>query len=129
MANRTDSIPRSASYIGIGVSTLDTPDACWAKARQAAMSELDIGGRCFALLVDDTMLLLDRHGEQGFGVFTIVSTHDLNVTPGLPTRMWRWGYYLADLTDPATREIWHWLGQLHGVCLRGQRLRRGPRGH
>lgn len=119
MADRVERMPPRASYIGVGISTLDTPAGSWAQIRSSATSELEVPGRCFALLVDGTMLLLDRHGEQGFGAFDVLSTHSLDVMPGQPWRMWRWAYHLADLADPATRDIWHWLGQLHQLIAAG----------
>ncbi len=119
MADRVEPMSPLASYIGIGVSTLDTPAGTWTEVRSSAGSELEVPGRCVALLVDGTMLLCDRGGERQFGAFEISSTQSLDVVPGQPWRMWRWAYRLADLADPDTRDIWRWLDQLHGLIRRG----------
>jgi len=120
MADRVEPMPVRASYIGLGVSTLDTPAGVWTETRSSAGSELAVPGRCFALLVDGSMLLCDRGGERQFGAFEISSTHSLDVVPGQAWRRWRWAYHLADLADRDTRDVWHWLDQLHHLILRGR---------
>jgi hypothetical protein len=116
MCDRVERMSRHAGYLGLGVSTLDTPAGRWADVRQAASSELDVPGRCLALLADTTMLLLDRGAEEQFGVFRICSTHSLDVVPLQRWRTWQWAPDLPDLRDPLTRHIWYWLGQLHRVA-------------
>ncbi len=123
MADRVEPMSRHAHYIGVGVSTLDTPAGDWAQIRQSANGELAVAGRCLALLADGTMLLLDRGGERQFGALHIWSTHSLDVEPGQPWRTWRWAHHLPELHDPSTRDVWHWLGQLHLRVRRGSHER------
>jgi hypothetical protein len=116
MCNRHDPIPAGAAYLGVGVSSLDTADATWDQSRQRATGPLDLPGRCFALLRDGSMLLIERGAQDVFGEVRLVSTHDLNVRRDVSARKWSW---LPDLTGiPGTAEIWRQLADLHGVASR-----------
>jgi hypothetical protein len=117
MTNRSDPMPAHATYIGIGVSSLDTAETTWEQTQQRAAGPLDIPGRCFGLLRDGTMLLLDRGGQDVYGEVRVCCTHDLNVEPGLPTRRWSWHPDLR--TVPGTDEIWRRLADLHAVTSQG----------
>ena len=121
MTNRQDPMPAHASYIGVGVSSLDTADTTWEQTRQRAAGPLDVPGRCLGLLRDGTMLLVDRGARDVFGEVRVHSTHDLNVELGLPTRRWSWHPDLCTLA--ATGEIWRRLYDLHAVTIQG---RAGP---
>lgn len=124
MTDRQDEMSPWARYVGLGISSLDTPQASWRQTRQQAFGPLDVPGRCYALLTDGTMLLMDRGGQSRFGSFTVRSTHSLDVIPGQPARIWRWAGDLTDLdSDPQTKPIWHWLHQLHQFVLSGDRVR------
>ena len=77
--------PRCTS--GVGITSLDTypvgsHSGTWREMARVASGPADIPGRCFAVLVDNTMLLLDRRGRREFGAFHISCTHDLNTVPG-----------------------------------------------
>jgi hypothetical protein len=124
MTNRQDPMPEHAAYIGIGVSSLDTAETTWERTQQRAAGPLDIPGRCFGLLRDGTMLLLDRGAQDVFGEVRVVSTHDLNVQLGLPTRRWSWQPDLRAVAG--TAEIWRRLYDLHAVTAqaRGRPIRR-----
>jgi len=131
MADRIEPMPRGARYVGVGVSSLDTDTGTWAQVRQEADGLIDVPGRCYAYLADTTCLQLDRRASRDFGQVNITSSHDLNTVPGLPTRMWRWAdrrydeqyrrWVVGFLDDPATRDIWRWLIQLHHTVVGGQR--------
>jgi hypothetical protein len=116
LANRQDRMSAHATYIGIGVSSLDTAAGTWDDIQRAAAGPLDLPGRCFALLTDGTELLLERGGQDVYGQVRILSTRDLNVEPGIASRRWAWR---ADLhTLPGTREIWRRLYDLHELAAR-----------
>ena len=125
MSNWHDEMSTRATYLGVGISSLDTPAATWRQVQHAAGSELDIPGRCYARLIDGTLLLVDRLAKQDFGKVNIWTTHLINDVSGEPQRRWNYGHHLADpdLRDPATRNTWHWLDQLHNIILRGSRVR------
>jgi hypothetical protein len=116
LANRTDPMSAAATYIGLGVSSLDTFEASWTQNQSAAVGPLDLPGRCFVLLTDGTMVLLERGGQDVFGEVQVQSTHELNVEPGIASRRWK---RRADLhTMGGTGEIWRRLYDLHELAAR-----------
>jgi len=131
MADRYESMPRTARYIGLGVSSLDSEAGTWAQVRQAADGITDVPGRCFAYLADGTFLQVDRGANRDFGAVSITSSRDLNTVPGMPSRLWRWAgsrfdaqqrrWVLSFPDHAATADIWHWLIQLHHTIYGGQR--------
>lgn len=116
MTNRYDPMSAGAVYIGVGVSSLDTAAATWAEVQASARGPLDIPGRCFALLTDGTLLLLERGAQDVFGDIRIQSTHDLNLEPGLAARRWSWRVELH--AAPGTTEVWRQLSNLHDLAAR-----------
>jgi hypothetical protein len=117
MCNRADEMSPYARYWGVGVSTLDTPVGDWAEVQARAMSVLDVPGRCFALGYDGARIIVDR-SERVHGGSRIRSTHQLDSTPGMPSRMWSW---LAEPAEPGTEDVWSWLNELHRVVVESQR--------
>jgi hypothetical protein len=118
MTNRYDPMAPTAAYIGVGVSSLDTATRSWEDTQQRATGPLDVPGRCFGLLRDGTMLLMERGGQDVFREVRVYSSHDLNVELGLSTRPWNWRPDLHTL--PGTTEIWQRLHDLHAVTLQGR---------
>jgi hypothetical protein len=114
LANRSEPMTTGARYLGVGVSTVDLPEFPWAHQRQSR-NGYDIVGRCFALLVDGTWLLLDRGHHTQFTALRIWSSRTLDTSAHLNLRRWNWGRHLPELADPATREIWVQLQGLHRV--------------
>ncbi len=123
LSNWHDPMSGRAFYVGVGVSSLDTPAATWRQVQETANGELDIPGRCYAQLVDGSRLLIDRLAHRDFGKVVIGSTHLISDVSGEPLRRWTYDFDLADphRQDPATRDTWQWLDQLHHVILRGSR--------
>jgi hypothetical protein len=126
MTNRHDPMSANATYIGAGVSSLDTGAYTWEQIQQRASGPLDVPGRCFALLRDGSALVLERGGQDVFGCVTIQSSHDLNVERGVPSRRWQWRPDL--LTAPPTAEIFKQLYDLHAVTSRQRDCPGGRRG-
>jgi hypothetical protein len=120
MADQCEPMAPTAVYIGVAVSTLDTPSGVWAHVRKTATGPLTIPGRALALLSDATMLVVDRRTDILGAPTHIASTHSLDIVPGHAVRMWQWTPALANLTDPATREVWHWMTQLHALIAQSQ---------
>ena len=50
MSNTSEPMSENARYVGLAVSSLDTPKATWAQTRRTAHSEIDIPGRCYGVL-------------------------------------------------------------------------------
>jgi hypothetical protein len=128
MAQRADRMSPAAMYIGVGISSLDTypvgsHSGRWRDIAKLATGPADIPGRCFAVLVDNTMLLLDRRGRREFGAFHITSTHDLNIVPGRWTQPWVWDRDLAAMRDPLTRDTWQLLARLNHLVREADRGR------
>ncbi|GAA2576384.1 hypothetical protein GCM10010399_02560 [Dactylosporangium fulvum] len=125
MANRVDNMSPYAIFAGIGVVTLDTPHGDWATVQRGARDELDLPGRCFARLIDGTMLLIDRGGEQQFNAMTVqCSIRDGNAQYGTPSMQWRWNPALAETTeDDPTFHVWRWMSELGRIIDHGSRTR------
>jgi hypothetical protein len=101
-----------AEYVGVGVSTLDTPELRWEQACAQAEDTDDLGGRMFIVLADHTAILVDRppprRGRRDLGVH---STGDLNFRDALAPRMWTGHRDVS--TMPVEPEIWDLLHELH----------------
>ncbi|HYN92792.1 MAG TPA: hypothetical protein VES42_02960 [Pilimelia sp.] len=113
MSNRADEMSPQARYIGVGVSSLDSPRGQWAASCQRAASALHIPGRAFALLDDGAAIQLDRAGLAEFNRCRLLSTHAIDVIPSHPISAFTQDRQLTRRNDPTTDEIWHWIGVLH----------------
>ncbi|WP_433047924.1 hypothetical protein [Dactylosporangium sp. CS-033363] len=125
MCNKTDSMSYEAVFAGIGVVTLDTPYGDWVTAQRTARSEADLPGRCYARLIDGTMLVLDRGGELQFNALTVdCSVRDGNTQYGTPSMHWRWNPALAETpeSDPIYH-VWRWMGEIGRIVDHGSRPR------
>lgn len=66
LAHRSQQMPADAPFIGVGVSSLDSPYGRWADmARWDRLSAVTMPGRSMVFLYDGTCLILDRGGELG----------------------------------------------------------------
>jgi hypothetical protein len=116
-ANWTDSMTPQAFYLGLAVSTLDTPDLTWEQAQQDANSDMDVPGRAYVTLRDSSHLLINRASVNDFGDLTIASTVPPERTSTHLRRRW---YHDSDLTDRHREQpVWQQLGILHRLILRG----------
>ncbi|MGI5247363.1 hypothetical protein [Dactylosporangium sp. CA-139066] len=125
MANRVDEMSPYAVFAGVGVVTLDTPYGAWSDVQRRARGEQDVPGRCYARLIDGTMLLVDRGGEPQFNILTVeCSIRDGNTQYGTPSMHWKWNPALAETpeTDP-TFHVWRWMGELGRVIDHGTQPR------
>jgi len=114
-----DEMSAHARYLGLGVSSLDTPAGTWNEVQRSADSDLDLPGRCYARLVDGSTLLLDRLARNEFGASNVWTTHPTYDVSGMRQRRWDFDRDLAESGDydPDFRATWHWLIQLHNVFL------------
>jgi len=115
MARKQDEMSTRTQYIGVGVSSLETPTRSWAEIQDSAFGPLDIPGRGLAVLTDGTRLVLER-GDRSHGPTHVRSSHQLDLVPGIPSRRWTW---LRDPVEPNGTE--YWLHELHQAVLEGQR--------
>src|SRR5262249_11255682 len=114
-----DAMTGRARYVGLGVSSLDTPAASWRQIQQSASSEMDVPGRCYARLIDESMLLVDRLARTDFGMSNVLTSDPIRDVSGVPERRWGYARDLAQSEDhgPENRAIWHWLTQLTNLFL------------
>jgi hypothetical protein len=119
LADRIEEMSPQAAYIGVAVSSLDTPAGYWAHVRQQVSGSIDVPGRCYALLSDGTMLLMDRGGQSRFGHFEVRASESLDEVPGESLQRWTFDGTLRELVDPATAPIWHQMRLLHHAIVGG----------
>jgi hypothetical protein len=67
MSDVCDEMRWDAGFFGVGVSSIDDADGRWIDRRDTVTSSLDVGGHCFGLLIDNSMLLFDRHSLRRGG--------------------------------------------------------------
>ncbi|MFI7578329.1 hypothetical protein [Micromonospora sp. NPDC049497] len=120
MVNGGDmSLPEHATYVGIGVSTLDSDQGRWYQlahtlrdlpATGHRLSVFDLKGQAYALLTDGTAMHIDRDPHARLGVDGIRCNRTFDAD--------RVTYYnrhehLTEDGDDATRAVWRHLGALH----------------
>jgi hypothetical protein len=128
MATRCEATSAHAFYVGVGVSSLDTPAGEWDDVVDRVTGPSEIPGRCYAVLADTTLIQVDRLADDDLGVVNVRAT-------SLPNGLaygWTRDPYLADparLADAAgaagltvrqrddLAATWHWLTQLHHQLL------------
>jgi len=116
MTNHHDPASGSAQYIGLAMSTLDTPAGSWDDAQNTAVGTEDLPGRGYALLVDHTAILVDRAAtREAYGTISIHSTGDLNVAWGMAGRMWIRHPDVSSM--PAPPDVWERMYELHALTL------------
>ncbi|MFB9853865.1 hypothetical protein ACFFMR_26145 [Micromonospora andamanensis] len=121
MANGGEvTLPSSASYLGVGVTTLDTADGRWYRLAAGLRmpsptgyrSVYDLKGHCYVLLTDGTALRIDRDPHRRLGDDGIRSSKPLDADRA------HWHNPYADLTEQGeygTREVWRRLAGLHYI--------------
>ncbi|WP_328366557.1 hypothetical protein [Micromonospora zamorensis] len=120
MVNGGDmTLPGSTTYVGVGVSTLDSDQGRWyqvaRKLREASaagryMSAFNLKGQCYVLLTDGTALHIDRDPQARLGEDGIRCNKTLD-----PDRITFHNPYehLTEQGDDETRDIWRQLTALH----------------
>jgi len=110
-----------ARYVGVGVSSLDTPAGSWDEVQKSAQSDMEVPGRCYAHLVDGSMLLIDRLARRQFGECHIWSNHSVRDVSGERHRPTTTAPDIAtsDTYGPQNRAVWQWLAALNSVMAEG----------
>jgi hypothetical protein len=111
LCNRHDASSGLAEYIGIAVSTLDTPGRDWAQTQATAVGAGEVAGRCFVVLGDGTGMLIDRAGEVDGSAVVVAATRPLNSAPGrrvVPApQLW---------AAPGLAQVWEPMWQIHTLA-------------
>ncbi|MFG3423243.1 hypothetical protein [Micromonospora sp. NPDC048063] len=122
MVNGGDmTLPAGATYVGVGVSTLDSDRGRWyqvaATLRDAAaagryMSAFNLKGQCYAAMVDGTAMHIDRDPEARIGDNGIRCNKTLD-----PDRITYHNPYsnLPEQGDDETRLMWRQLIALNNI--------------
>lgn len=121
MSTRCDEMNSNACYIGVALSTLDTPRGGWReRIRDNAHGPLDIPDRCIVFLVDGTVMLADRRPHREAHPYQLWSTTSLNPSPYMGrVRSWKYaGEIRTRLQDDYSQKVYDCLYDLHRV-LRG----------
>lgn len=113
MANRTDNFHPSMHYVGVGVSTLDTPEMPWQqmKAGVTKNDALRLRSQGYLYLADGTFVHILRESQQGekAGQHTIKANRTV--------QHWRYRIErhldLREQFDPYIRQVWDSLQALH----------------
>jgi len=109
IASRVDPVAARGTYVGVAVSSLDTPTGTWKETRERVEDSLDIPGPCYAYLADGTALLVDRGGKGAFTDMTINSTHSLDVPGTASGGRWTWKPDLITEAGGDTQQTWEQL--------------------
>ena len=117
MVNSMDPMSDQARFIGVGLSSLDTPSITWEQTQRQANGPHEIPGCCYLLLQDGTRIVLDRQDDRQLGQVKVVSTGELNIMRGNPSRLWE---YRLEIPEPAS--LWEWLRQLGEACAQGEQM-------
>lgn len=128
---RVDRMTGEARYVGVGVTSLDTPQTLFRDIRdEVDRNPFAVPRRAFAHLVDGTLLMMNRTGDtraarssvSQVGVFTetILSNRSLDITLGRAGLVWT-RLRPADHDHPPG--IWSGLGMLHEAVQEGDRRR------
>ncbi|MGC4862866.1 hypothetical protein [Micromonospora sp. DT41] len=120
MVNGGDmSLPNGSTYVGVGVSTLDSDQGHWYQlahtlrdlpATGRRLSVFDLKGQCYVLLTDGTAMHIDRDPHARLGVDGIRCNRTLD-----PDRVTYFNRHenLTEDCDDATRHMWRQLGALN----------------
>ncbi|SIM53129.1 hypothetical protein [Micromonospora cremea] len=119
MVNGGDmSLPHGSTYVGVGVSTLDSDQGRWYQlahtlrdlpATGRRLSVFDLKGQCYVLLTDGTAMHIDRDPHARLGVDGIRCNRTLD-----PDRVTYFNRHenLTEDCDEAIRHVWRQLGAL-----------------
>ncbi|MEV0732301.1 hypothetical protein [Polymorphospora sp. NPDC050346] len=110
MSNRAERMDAKSAWLGLAVSTLDTPARAWA-ATDEVRTSLEVPVRGLVRLADGTRILVDLADSR----LTIAATHNLAVA-GQIYRPWHWRPNLTH--DPDTRPVWEAVDRLHDTIRR-----------
>jgi hypothetical protein len=118
LSNAVQDMSLEARYVGLAVSTLDAPAGTWDHVLRTALNDMDVPGRCYAVLIDGSRLQLDRGALDQFGEVRVLSTHPIRDHSGHGSRRWspdRGRLSDERQQDDEARYTWAWLQRLHDI--------------
>lgn len=116
MSNRFEPMPREASYLALGVSSLDTDTGRWYDVMRTAGTPLQVPGRCYAVFWDGARVVVDRRGEDEYREVRIRSSANLgNLQREFSVFQRQWSYDPDLDGDPSP--LWVFMDQLNKLAL------------
>jgi hypothetical protein len=111
---RSEEFNESTPYIGLGVSTLDTPEVPWSQARQniSGADGLHLRGQGMIYLHDGTAMHVLRRAQMASGQHEITANY--RVDSQYPTRR---DEHLIERAAHQGDETWELMRNLHEVLL------------
>ena len=114
MSERPEPMGPHAVYLGVGLSSLDTPAGLWRDVRERVSSAIHIPGRFYVMLADDSAMLAERRPRHEIGSFFVHATHWLGPL-WVQGRDWQPVPDLLARDPDTTAAIWYRLRELHTV--------------
>jgi hypothetical protein len=111
---RSEEFSENTTYIGLGVSTLDTPEIPWSRARQSVTGAdgLHLRGQGMIYLHDDTAVHIVRRAQMASGQHEITASR--RVDSQYPSRR---DEHLIERATHHGDESWELMRHLHEVLL------------
>jgi hypothetical protein len=111
---RSEELDEATTYIGLGVSTLDTPGLPWSRARQRVTGAdgLHLRGQGLIYLQDGTAMQVIRRAQMASGQHEITASR--RVDSQYPSRR---DEYLIERATHHGDESWELMRHLHEVLL------------
>lgn len=116
MSNRFEPMARTASYLGLGVSSLDTDTGAWYDVMGTVSGVLNIPGRCYAVFWDGARVVVDRRGENEYRAVRVRSSANLgNLGTQFGVHQRRWAHDPG--LDHVDSPMWRFMDQLNKLAL------------
>ncbi|NMO54549.1 hypothetical protein HH310_25620 [Actinoplanes sp. TBRC 11911] len=113
LVSRTEELTSDMVYMGVGVSTLDTPEQSWRQMKRGVerYSGLRMRGQGYLLLDDDTTVHLIRAPQTG----PQTGRHQITANQPIETQYGHWTrqHDMIRYADERTARIWDRLQRLH----------------
>jgi hypothetical protein len=111
---RSEEISDTTEYVGLGVSTLDTPEIPWSRAKQSVTGAdgLHLRGQGLILLRDGTAVHIVRRAQMASGQHEITASR--RVDSQYPSRR---DEHLVDRAAHQGNHTWELMRRLHEVLL------------
>lgn len=111
---RSEEITENMTYLGVGISTLDTPEAPWSRLKLGISSAdgLHLRGQGFIYLVDGTAVHIVRRAQMSAGHHEITSTRRIDSQYAS-----RRDDYMLEKAEQQGDRIWELMRNLHEVLM------------
>lgn len=111
---RSEEISEETAYLGLGVSTLDTPELPWSRIKLGISSAdgLHLRGQGFIYLRDGTVVHIVRRAQMSSGHHEITSNR--RIDSQYPSRR---DDYLMEKAEQQGERTWDLMRQLHEVLM------------